>query len=99
MAVQGYVVVLRNDEPGVTRFPGVPNSEGLADLMRAQTRASGREVVDPPKYLSGTSGVIGFTIDKKRAQVFATRQQAQGAIDQIPAMVRPAGLSVEPLSD
>jgi hypothetical protein len=96
---EGYVVVLQNDEPGVTAFPNAPDSEALADLMRTQIALSGKEVVDPPKYLAGGGSVLHFSADRQEARVFPTQQAAQAAIDQMPAMMRPAGLSVQPVSD
>jgi hypothetical protein len=99
MPTQGYVVVLRNEEAGVTQFPNAPDSGALADLMRAQIQLSGREVADPPKYFAGAGSVVSFSHDRQNAIVFATQEEARAAIDRIPAMVRPAGLSVQPVND
>lgn len=97
MSTQGYVVVLRNKEAGVTVFPNVPDSQGLTDLMRSQVQGS--RVQDPPQYLKkGEGSVLGFTVDRADAQVFATSTDAQAAIDRMPSMVRPAGLTVEAIS-
>jgi hypothetical protein len=90
-----FVVVLQNDEAGVTVFPNVPDSAGLTALMRSQVQ--GHNVQDPPKYLRGMGSVVSFTMDREKAQIFGSQSEAQAAIDRIPAMVRPDGLSVQAL--
>lgn len=100
--MSGFVVALQSREAGVTEFPGVPDSAGLTNLMRQQVgtfqQQTGQTVQDPTKYLqAGNGAVLGFTADRTEAQVFPTVEAARAAINAIPAMVRPAGLSVQPV--
>jgi hypothetical protein len=94
MVMAGFVVALEESEPGIVSFPNVPDAAGLLGLMRTQTAGAAK---GPVKYMQASRGsVLGFTADRARAQVFSTEAAAQAAIDRIPNMVRPAGLSVKP---
>lgn len=100
--MSGYVVVVQEDADGVMDFPTLPGAVGLMRQLHrtASAMSGGQPVSSGVKYMQLVSGgVLGFTAELSEAEVFGTRQQAQQAIDRIPQMIRPGGLSVQPLEE